>query len=79
LHEPFTVILDMEKLSSISRGAARQLNKIITLTAWDQRKFSIRNASKEVLAELEKTKEGGSKNEGVLLAPGAKWNKPADA
>ena len=56
---PFTVILDMEKLTNLSPGAGSQLGKAISDTASDKRTLRIRNASKEVLEELERNGLGG--------------------
>jgi len=47
-----TVILDMEKLTHISSGAAKQLKQAIDETAWKKRKLKIQNASSDIKAAL---------------------------
>jgi len=47
-----TVILDMEKLTHISSGAAKQLKQAIEDTAWKKRKLKIQNASPDIKAAL---------------------------
>jgi anti-anti-sigma factor len=47
-----TVILDMEKLTHISSGAAKQLKQASDDTAWKKRKLSIRNPSTDIKAAL---------------------------
>jgi anti-anti-sigma factor len=47
-----TVILDMEKLTHISSGAAKQLKQVIDDTAWTKRKLMIQNASIDIKAAL---------------------------
>ena len=53
-----TVILDMEKLTHISSGAAAHLKKAIEDTAWKRRKLSIRNASTDIKAALRESSLG---------------------
>jgi anti-anti-sigma factor len=50
-----TVILDMEKLTHISPGAAKQLKQAIEDTAWKRRKLTIRNASTDIKAALKES------------------------
>ena len=52
-----TVILDMEKFTFISSGAARLLKQAITDTAWDDRNLRIRNVCEDVFLFL-KSEEG---------------------
>jgi len=52
--EPFTVILDMDKLTYLSPGASRQLKQTIIETTWSKRILKIHNARGSVLKELER-------------------------
>jgi len=53
-----TVILDMEKLTHISSGAAIQLKKAIDDTSWKKRNLKIRNASVDIKAVLKENSLG---------------------
>jgi len=46
------VILDMEKLTHISSGAAKHLKQSIDDTSWKKRKIKIQNASADIKAAL---------------------------
>jgi len=50
-----TVILDLEKLTHISPGAAKQLKQAIDDTAWKKRKLKIQNASADIKAALKES------------------------
>ena len=50
---PVTVILDMEKLTSISSHVCRLLKQTIDDTAWNTRKIKIRNVASDILWDME--------------------------
>jgi anti-anti-sigma factor len=52
MNGPSTVILDMEKVASVSPSALKQLKQAVEETAWAGRALKLRNAAPEVLAEL---------------------------
>ena len=58
--DPATVILDLEKVTSISPSALKQLKQAIENTAWEKRTLKIRNAAPDIWAELEKEGIGES-------------------
>lgn len=50
--EAVTVILDMEKLTSLSVPGCRLLKKVLDDTGWPDRKLSVKNASDEIRSTL---------------------------
>jgi len=55
-----TVILDLEKITSVSPSAVKQLKQAVENTAWEERTLKIRNAAPEIWAELEREGIGES-------------------